>query len=102
MKDKLKFDFSDDEKSLVIKALSMLRNILISQNRATIAVDEILLRLGDKNKIELDRIETNIIINALNNLRKFIKTEHQSPTDVNDVLLKLIDETDKKKVFLRK
>jgi len=102
MKDKLKFEFSDNERSLILEALNIFRNNLAFQGRTTDAIDEILIKLSDKSKVEFDRIETNIMINTLNNLRFFIKLKQQSPNEVNDILLKLIDETDKKKVFLRK
>lgn len=99
MKDKLKFEFSDNEKSLILEALNIFRNNLALHGRTTYAIDEILIKIGDKSKVEFDRIETNIMINALNNFRFFIKLKQQSPNEVNDILLKIISETDKKSIF---
>ena len=101
MKDKIKFEFDENEKGIIINSLSLLRNYLQSQERSTDSIDEILLKLSDKHKVELDTFDSKIIINALNNLRYKLKSQNQSRSDVNDILLKMIDETDKKKVLIR-
>lgn len=103
MKDKIKFDLSDSERTIIIKSLNMLRNYLAAQERATNSVDEIILKVSDKNKVELDTFDSKIIINALNTMRYKLKSDNQPRNEVNDILLKMIDETDsKKKLLLRK
>lgn len=102
MKDKIKMDLCDTEKNLIIKSLTMFRNYLTAQDRSTDSVDEIILKISDKRKIELDTFDAGIVINALNTMRYKLKNENQPRTDVNDILLKMIDETDKKKLILRK
>ena len=39
MKDKIKFDLTDVEKSIITKSLNMLRNYLSAQERSTDSVD---------------------------------------------------------------
>lgn len=102
MKDKIKFDLTDNERTLIITSLNMLRNYLVAQERSTDSVDEIILKISDKSKIELDSFDAKIIINSLNNMRYKLKSENQPRSEVNDILLKMIDETDKKKLILRK
>lgn len=102
MKDKMKLELCDNEKTLIIKSLTMFRNYLSAQDRSTDSVDEIILKLSDKRKVELDTFDAGIIINALNTMRYKLKNENQPRTEVNDILLKMIDETDKKKLILRK
>lgn len=102
MKDKIKLEINDGEKTLIIKSLTMFRNYLSAQDRSTDSVDEIILKLSDKKKVELDVFDAGIVINALNTMRYKLKNENQPRTDVNDILLKMIDETDKKKLILRK
>lgn len=99
MKDKIKFDFKDEERSLIIKALNMFGNYLSAQDKSTDSVDEILLKLEDTSKVELDKYEMGTTINALNSYRYKLKSMNMPRTEVNDILLKMIDETDKKKVF---
>ena len=101
MKGYFKFDFNDDERIIIIKSLSLMRDNLQQEERETGVIDDILLKINDKNKIEIDRYEIGIVINSLNALRNKIKEEQKAPTEVNDILLKIIDETDKKKVFSR-
>lgn len=102
MKDKIRFDLTDVEKSIITKSLNMLRNYLSAQERSTDSVDEILVKVNN-NKVDLDSFDAKIIINALNNLRYKLKSDNQPRGEVNDILLKMIDETDKKKVLtLRK
>lgn len=102
MKDKIKLELSEPEKSLIVKALTMFRNYLTAQDRSTDSVDEIILKISDKRKVELDTFDAGIVINALNTMRYKLKNENQPRTEVNDILLKMIDETDKKKLVLRK
>lgn len=102
MKDGMKLDLSDSEKVLIIKSLTMFRNYLTAQDRSTDSVDEIIMKMRDKRKVELDTFDAGIVINALNTMRYKLKNENQPRTDVNDILLKMIDETDKKKLILRK
>ena len=81
----------------------MLRNYLAAQERSTDSIDEIILKVSDKNKVELDTFDSKIIINALNTMRYKLKSDNQPRNEVNDILLKMIDETDsKKKLLLRK
>ncbi len=102
MKDKIKFDLTDVEKSIITKSLNMLRNYLSTQKRSTESVDEILIKVNS-HKVELDSFDSKIIINALNNMRYKLKSNNQPRTDVNDIILKMIDETGKKKrLILRK
>lgn len=101
MKDKIKLDINEEEKSLIVKSLNLLRNYLSAQDRSTDSIDEILLKLS-KHKIELDSFDAKIIINSLNNYRYKLKNEGLPRSNVNDILLKMIDETDKKKLLLRK
>lgn len=102
MKDKIKLELCDTEKDLIVKSLTMFRNYLTAQDRATDSVDEIILKVSDKRKVELDIVDTGIVINALNNMRYKLKSENQPRTGVNDILLKMIDGTGKKKLILRK
>ena len=99
MKDKIKFDLTDVEKSIITKSLNMLRNYLSVQERATDSVDEIIVKINS-HKVELDTFDSKIIINALNNMRYKLKSNNQPRGEVNDILLKMIDETDKKKVLI--
>ena len=101
MKDKYKFDLSEEEKIIIVKALNLFRNNLIAQDRPFEAIDDILLKINEKNKLELDLVDTNIIINSLNNYRHKLKSENQPRTEVNSILSKMIEETDKKKLTLR-
>lgn len=100
MKDNIKFEFSNDEKSLITKSLNNWRNELVSENKSTESIDEILVNIQD-NKVELDYIDAKILINSLNNYRYKLKDVGLSCSNVNDVLLKIINETDKKKLQLR-
>lgn len=99
MKDKIKFDLTDVEKSIITKSLNMLRNYLSAQERSTDSVDEILVKINS-HKVELDTFDSKIVINALNNMRYKLKSNNQPRGEVNDILLKMIDETDKKKVLI--
>lgn len=99
MKDKIKFDLTDVEKSIITKSLNMLRNYLSAQERSTDSVDEILVKINSR-KVELDIFDSKIVINALNNMRYKLKSNNQPRGEVNDILLKMIDETDKKKVLI--
>ena len=101
MKDKIKLELCDTERKLIIASLTMFKNYLIAQDRSTDSIDEIIIKLSDKSKIELDTFDAGIVINALNTRYK-LKSENQPRTEVNDILLKMIDETDKKKLILRK
>ena len=49
MKDKIKFDYNSDEKSIIIKSITMLRNELLSQER-DVAVDEKLKRCRQRQR----------------------------------------------------
>ena len=99
MKDKIKFDLTDAEKSIITKSLNMLRNYLSAQERSTDSVDEILVKINSR-KVELDTFDSKIVINALNNTRYKLKSNNQPRGEVNDILLKMIDETDKKKALI--
>ena len=99
MKDKIKFDLTDAEKSIITKSLNMLRNYLSAQERSTDSVDEIIVKINSR-KVELDTFDSKIVINALNNMRYKLKSNNQPRGEVNDILLKMIDETDKKKVLI--
>ena len=99
MKDKIKFDLTDVEKSIITKSLNMLRNYLSAQERSTDSVDEIIVKINS-HKVELDTFDSKIVINALNNMRYKLKSNNQPRGEVNDILLKMIDETDKKKVLI--
>lgn len=101
MKDTIKFDFSNAEKSLIIKSITMLRNDLLSQERDVAVVDDILLKFSDSSRVELDIYEYKIVINALNNLRTSIKEQKQSPIEVSNIILRMIEENGKKKVLSR-
>lgn len=101
MKDKIKFDFSDRDKVIIINSLNLLRNHLRSQNKDESIVDELLQKLTDKSKVELDIVDSKIIINSLENLRHKLKSQNEPRGDVNDLLLRIINETDKKKVPVR-
>lgn len=101
MKDKIKFDYNSDEKSIIIKSITMLRNELLSQERDVAVVDDILLKFSDGNRVELDVYEYKIVIGALNNLRTSIKEQQQSPIEVSNIILRMIDENSKKKVLSR-
>ena len=97
MKDKIKFDLSDDERTTIIKALNMLRNHLSMQEQSTIYIDELIIKINDNRKFELDIFDAKIVINALNNMRYKLKNENKPRDDVNNIILKMIDETDSKK-----
>ena len=99
MKDKIKFDLTDGEKSIITNSLNMLRNYLSAQERPTESVDEIIIKINN-HKVELDTFDSKIVINALNNMRYKLKSNNQPRGEVNDILLKMIDETDKKKVLI--
>ncbi len=103
MIDKIRYDFSMEEKSVIIKSLNLLRNYLSAQDRSTDSIDEILSKL-DSHKVAFDKFELGIIINALNNYRYKLKSMNESRSDVNELLLKIIDDTEKepkKKVLSR-
>ena len=103
MKDKIRFDLTDNERTIIIKSLNMLRNYLSAQQRSTASVDEIIVKVSEHHKVDLDIFDAKIVANALNNMRYKLKSDNQPRSDVNDILLKVIDETDKKKVLtLRK
>lgn len=103
MKDKIRFDLTDNERTTIIKSLNMLRNYLSAQERSTDSIDEILLKVRDGHRVELDTFDAKIIINALNTMRYKLKSDNQPRGEVNDILLKMIDETEsKKKLILRK
>lgn len=97
MKDKIRFDLSDDERTTIIKALNMLRNHLSMQEQSTIYIDELIIKINDNHKFELDIFDAKIVINALNNMRYKLKNENKPRDDVNNIILKMIDETDSKK-----
>lgn len=97
MKDKIRFDLSDDERTIIIKALNMLRNHLSMQGQSTIYSDELIMKINDNHKFELDIFDAKIVINALNNMRYKLKNENKPRDDVNNIILKMIDETDSKK-----
>ena len=101
MKGYFKFEFNDDERIIIIKSLSLMRDTIQQEGRETGVIDDILLKIDNKNKIEIDRYEIGIVINSLNTMRNKIKEEQKAPTEINEILLKIIDETDKKKVFSR-
>lgn len=101
MKDTVKFDFNSDEKSLVIKSISTLRNSLLAQKRDVAVVDDILLKFTDTDRVELDIYEYKIVIGALNNLRTSMKEQQQSPIEVSNIILRMIEENGKKKVLSR-
>ena len=101
MKDKIKFDYNSDEKSIIIKSITMLRNELLSQERDVAVIDDILLKFSDGNRVELDIYEYKIVIGALNDLRTSIKEQQQSPIEVSNIILRMIDENSKKKVLSR-
>lgn len=103
MRDTIRYEFSYNESNLVLKSLNLLRSHLVSQEEATIVVDDIIGKLGN-NKVDFDIYEMKIIIKALNNYRYKLKNMGESRTEVNDILLKMIDDTEncgKKKVLLR-
>jgi len=97
MKDTVKFEFSGDEASLIIKSLSTLRNKLLEEDRDVGVIDDILIKYSEGLKVELDRYEVNIMINSLNELRNVLKSNDESPMEVNNLILKLINENGKKK-----
>lgn len=101
MKDTIKFDFNNIEKSLIIKSMTMLRNNLLSQERDVAVVDDILLKFSDNDRVELDIYEYKIVIGALNNLRTSMKEQQQLPIEVSNIILKMIEENGKKKTLLR-
>ena len=101
MKDKIKFEFLDEERTMIVESLNLLRNYLTAQDRATESIDEIILKFENTCKVEFDKIELGITINALDNYRHKLKSMNQSRTMVNEVLLRLIDQDSKKKVFIR-
>ena len=75
MKDKIRFDLTDSERTIIIKSLNMLRNYLSAQERSTDSVDEIILKVSDNHKVELDTFDSKIIINALNTMRYKLKND---------------------------
>lgn len=97
MKDKIKFDFTDGEKSIITNSLNMLRNYLSAQERPTESVDEIIIKINN-HKVELDTFDSKIVINALNNMRYKLKSNNQPRGEINNILLKMINETDKKRI----
>ena len=101
MKDTIKFDYNSDEKALIIKSITMLRNELLSQERDVAVVDDILLKFSDGNRVELDVYDYKIVISALNNLRTSIKEQNQSPIEVSNIILRMIEQNGKKKVLSR-
>ena len=101
MKDKIKFDFTDDEKSLINQSLTMFRNSRIAQEESTSVIDEIMLKIVDK-RVELDTIDAGIVINALYKFRYSLENEEDTRENVNKLLMSMMAETDKKKLLLRK
>lgn len=103
MNDKIKFNLTEIEESLILKSLVLFKNNLIAQNRPTVDVDDIILRISDKHRIDLDTIDAGIVINSLSALRHKLKSENLPRTEINAILGKMVDETDsKKKLLLRK
>lgn len=103
MNDKIKFNLNESEESLILKSLVLFKNNLIAQNRPTVDVDDIILRISDKHRIDLDTIDAGIVINSLSALRHKLKSENLPRTEINAILGKMVDETDsKKKLLLRK
>ena len=101
MKDKYKFDFTEEETVIIVKSLNLFRNNLILQNKPFEPIDDILLKLNNNHKVEFDLTYTNIVIKSLNNYRYKLKSEGQSRNEVNNILCRMIEETDKKKLVLR-
>lgn len=99
MKDKIKFEFTIDEKSEIIKSLNFLRNYLTSQNRPIESLNEIIIKVGDNGKTELDKYEIGLTINALNNYRYKLKSANLSRKEINTILLKIINITEKKELI---
>lgn len=97
---KRKFNFNENEKSLIVKSLNLLRNYLYMQNRPTTPVDEILIKM-DNHCLMVDEYENGIIINALNNFRYKLKSQNESRAEVNEVLLKIIDKSEKRNHFIK-
>lgn len=103
MKDKIRFDLTDNERTTIIKSLNLLRNYLATQERSTASVDEILLKMSDSHRFELDTFDARIVINSLDIMRTKLKHENQPRGELNDILLKVIDKVDnndKKKVLI--
>lgn len=99
MKDKIKIEFNDNERSLILESLNNMRNQLTLEQRTTEPIDDILLKFNNETKIEFEKNECLIVINSLNNFRNKLKNENKSPSDVNDIILRIISETDKKRFF---
>lgn len=98
MKDRYKFDFTEEEKVIIVKSLNLFRNNLILQNKPFELIDDILLKMTNNHKVELDLTYTNIVIKSLNNYRYKLKSEGQSRNSVNSILSRMIEETDKNKI----
>lgn len=98
---KIKLNFNENEKSLIVKSLTLLRNYLYTQSRSTTPVDEILLKMDNDYCLIVDEYENGIIINALNNFRYKLKSQNESRAEVNDVLLKIIDVSEKRNNFIK-
>lgn len=95
MEDTIKYELSNNENSLVIRSLNLLRNHLVARDESTKVVDDIISKLVESVKVEFDKYEMKIIINALNNYRYKLKNMGESRIEVNDMLLKMIDDTEK-------
>ncbi|MBO5183086.1 MAG: hypothetical protein J6B64_01680 [Bacilli bacterium] len=106
MKDGIKYEFEDTERTIIMKSLNMLRDYLTSQDRPTDSVDNLLIKVNSKSKLEVDIYDAKIIIFALNNLRLKYKNENSSREDrmeLSKVMDKLIEGTEcKKKLLLRR
>ena len=101
MNNKIKFDFTDAEKSIINKSLNLLRIDLSIQEKSLSIIDEILIKVN-KNRVELDDMDSKIVINSLNKLKKNLKIDGNPVNEVNNIILKIINEIDKSSSFFRK
>ena len=92
----LKFDFDDNERSIIISSLNYLRTSLTKEDRPVDFIDDIIIQLDGNKKVELNLFDSKIVINALNKFRINLKSLNKHRTDVNNVLIKVMDEADKK------
>ena len=104
MKDGIKYEFEDTERTIIMKSLNMLRDYLTSQDRPTDSVDNLLIKVNSKSKLEVDIYDAKIIIFALNNLRLKYKNENSSREDrmeLSKVMDKLIEKEGRETVEAR-
>ncbi len=102
MRDKVKLEFENNERGLIVKSLIDLRNSFSIQGESTDFVDGIMVKFSSSLKINLDKYELGIIINALNNYRHKLKDMNKSRSVVNDLLMKIINDNSKKKLLIER